>query len=52
MKNVEKNKSEIIVPQTYEAPVITGLEVAVEKGFAGSSPFDSPSTPPAPGHWR
>ena len=36
-------------PQNYEAPVITGLEVEVEKGFAESlQPYDSPVAPPSP----
>ena len=46
MKNVEKNKSRIETPQNYEAPAIESVEVAVEKGFAGSG--DSPVAPTSP----
>ena len=46
MKTTENNTSRMETPQNYEAPAIVSLEVAVEKGFAGSE--DSPVAPTSP----
>ena len=52
MEKTEKNKNSMEAPQDYEAPAIVSVEVAVEKGFAGSGP-DNPVPLPTPEHpWR
>ena len=51
MKTTEKNTSRMETPQNYEAPVVSRLEVVVEKGFALSGD-DSPDAPMIPDPWR
>ena len=44
MESLEKNKSEALTPQDYEAPVIEIVEVKL-KGFDGPGPNPDPTPP-------